>query len=337
MCDPVTLGVMAVSAGVSAYGANQSANAQKKAANAVADQNVATQAAQAQGFADRMKATSAQTEAQKSAFQSTLGDETNIADAMRASQRGALKQQQDTLGALNTQEEGLRGAGYAAADDLMGRTSGANMGQSQTDWQDQARTLLDASGVPAFGTSEQTANDPEVNAALARRAAEAATNIRGYGAKASKLASYTAPLQLVQNAVQDTATGIMPAQVASKLLQSSSPVLLAPAETAWGNAQNYGSAAMSAAQQSGQAAQNIAGLQYQDSTDIANLNQSNRTVTAANIAEQAKADAAYQEAMGGVISNIGNMGLQGAGYYGTVPSFLKPKVPTTMGGGLPFG
>src|ERR1700749_3210164 len=98
MCDPLTIGLGVASAATSAYGSVQSANAQKKAANAVADQNAATQAAQKEGFPQRLAATGAQTEAQKQAFQSTLSNEQQIADAMRGSQRGAIQQQQDTLG-----------------------------------------------------------------------------------------------------------------------------------------------------------------------------------------------------------------------------------------------
>lgn len=328
MCSP-TLAVAAIGAGLSAYGTSQSASAQKQASNAIAQQNYETQAAQNEGFTSRLAATGAQTEAQKAAYQATLGNETDIANAMRARQAGAFQQQQDILDTANKAQEGFRGAGYANADDLMGKTSGANLNQAQTDWQTQAGSLLDAN-MPQFAQTGGTGDDPYVNASLARRAAEAASNIRGYGAKTAKLGSYAAPLNTVGNAITDSQTGIMPAEMASKLLSSSAPVLLAPAETAWGNAGKYGEAAIGATQQSGQMAQNIANLQYQDSTDLANLKQSDRTVTASNISEQAQADAAFKAQMGKLISGIGNLGLQGAGYYGKLPSWLpSPYTPPT--------
>lgn len=320
MCSP-TLAVAAIGAGLSGYGMFQNARAQKDAANAIAQQNRETMAAQNEGFTSRLAATAAQTEAQKAAYQATLGNERDIANAMRARQQGAFQQQQSILDTANKAQEGFRGAGYANADALMGQTSGANLGQAQTDWQNQGASLLDAN-MPAFAQTGGTGDDPYVNQSLARRAAEAAANIRGYGAKTAKLGSYGAPFNTIGNAITESQTGIMPADMASKLLSSSAPVLLAPAETAWTNAGRYGEAAIGAAQQSGQMAQNIANLQYQNSTDLANLKQSDRDVTAANISEQAQADAKFKAAMGNVISGIGNLGLQGAGFYGKLPSWL---------------
>jgi hypothetical protein len=326
MCDPVSLGIAAVSAGVSIYGASKSAAAQKDAANATAQQNLATQKAQNEGFGQRLAATGAQTDAQIAARKATLGNEQQIADAMRARQTSAFQQQQDVLGAANQQEEGFRNIGYNSADLLMDRTSGANLGQAQTDWQTQAARLLDTADVGALhgdGGVGGTGDDPYTKAALARRAAEAAGDIRAYGAKTAKIGSYAAPLQLVQNSIQDSETGIMPASLASKLLQSSTPILMAPSQTNWQQAAQYGQAAGAAAEASGQSQMGIADLQYRNSTDLANLQQSDATTTAANIAEQAKANAAYKAAMGGLISGIGNLGMYGAGYYGKIPGFLQ--------------
>ena len=253
-----------------------------------------------------------------------MDNQQRIADAMRGGQTSAIEGQQDLLAGMNAEEGGYRDQGYANADDLMGKTSGENLAGAQSDWNSQAAHLLDAN-YPVSGDSGTS--DGVTNAALSRRAAEAATNIRAYGSKASQVGSYAAPLRTIQNAVTDSQTGIMPSAMASKLLQNSQPVLMSPSQTAWGNAGKYGEAAMGAAAAAGQSAQNIAGLQYQDSTDIANLTQADKATTAANIAEQAKADAAYKASMGQVFSSLGNLGLQGAGYYGKLPSFLQTGTP----------
>jgi len=334
MCDPVSIGVgLAVAgAGTSLYGMNQTANAQKAGANAIKEQNISDQIAQTKGFNQRLDATNAQTQAQKEAWQGTLTGQQQVADAMREGQSGAISRQQDVLGAVNDQEGALHETGMRYGNDLLDATSGANLGQAQTDWQHEAAHLLDTN-MPGGGDSGT--EDDYTNAALTRRAAEAASNIRQYGSRAAKVASYRSPLDLIQNANTETATGIMPAAAASKLLQSSAPVMLAPSEQQWTNVTQAGQAGMSAVQQQGQTAQNIAGLQYANSTDIANLNQSNATVTADNISKQAQANAAYKAAMGNVISGIGNLGLQGAGYYGKLPGFLDMnKAPTFVDPGI---
>ena len=53
-------------------------------------------------------------------------------------------------------------------------------------------------------------------AAGARRTAEAATNIRDYGSKIATVASYDAPVNTTDLAIQANKTGIMPAEVADR-------------------------------------------------------------------------------------------------------------------------
>src|SRR5262252_2484632 len=99
MCDPVSATLAAVSAGVSMYGASKQAEAQRNAANAVAQQNAADIAAQNAGFASRASATQAQTAAQTQANQDALTNQKAIADTMRAGQTAAMSNQQAVLGA----------------------------------------------------------------------------------------------------------------------------------------------------------------------------------------------------------------------------------------------
>ena len=323
----IALGLGGAGLGLSIFGASKSAKAAKAAAEAIARENEEKTRAQNQGFTARMAATDAQTTGEVAAQTGMLEDKGRIAEAMRTSQRGALEGREKVLGGLNAQQEYLRSIGFASADQLMDRTSGANLAQSQQDWQDQAATLLDASNLAPLSGADQpggTGDDPYTKAALKRRAAESAATIRKFGSLAAKVNSYAAPMNLVGNAVQESQTGIMPAQVASKLFQDSAPTLLAPSEVAWDNAGRFGEASMDVADQRGTNALGIAGLQYKNSTDIADLVQANRTTTAGNVSAQAQADAAYKAAIAGIYSGIGSTLMQGAGQYGPLPGFLKP-------------
>jgi len=339
MCDPVVTPILAaVSLGTSIYGGVQQANAQRSAANAIAQQNAADIAAQNQGFTQRMEATQAQTQAQQQAFQQTIANRAQIADTMRQQQQGAFQANQSVLGAENTQQEALRAVGDQAAQNLLSQTSAPQLAQSQSDYQTQAANMLGNANVPALTAQGPSSgvNDPATNAALARRTAEAAANIRQYGATAAKVGSYNAPLNLIGNAITNTQTGIMPAAAASQLLQSGSNLRLAPSQLLWTQAGQYGNAADLAAQSSGQNALQLASLKYNNATQLADLQQSDTERAAQNAANQAAANAAYQQQMGQVISGIGNIGSYATGRYGTLPGFLD-KYPNTTTPPLPAG
>jgi hypothetical protein len=328
MCDPVTATLAVAGGAMGLYGASQQASAQKKAANAIAEQNQADIAAQTQGYAQRLADTKVQTEAQKAAWNTTMGNVNQIADTMRTTQNSALDAQASVNDAANQQEAGYRAQGQQAAGDLLDTTSAGNMQQAQMDWESNVRDLL-TPYMPQGSTAVGTGDDPEVAAAVARRTAQAATNIRQWGADNAKVGSYVAPMTLVQNAITNAKTGIMPAQIASDLLQSSYPVLENPARQSWSDAGTYGAAATAAAQQAGQNALDVAGLRFQNDQGLANLQQANTEQAAANKASQATADAQFQAQMGALISGIGNLGLQGAGYYGKLPGFLT-KTPVAI-------
>src|SRR5215472_10378917 len=163
MCDPVVTPILAaVSLGTSIYGGVQQANAQRSAANAIAQQNAADIAAQNQGFTQRMEATQAQTQAQQQAFQQTIANRAQIADTMRQQQQGAFQANQSVLGAENTQQEALRAVGDQAAQNLLSQTSAPQLAQSQSDYQTQAANMLGNANVPALTAQGPSSgvNDP---------------------------------------------------------------------------------------------------------------------------------------------------------------------------------
>jgi hypothetical protein len=240
---------------------------------------------------------------------------------MRDAQMSALKGYQSTLDTENVQAAKLRDTGDQAAQQLLQQTTGPALDQAQATSAQQAAALLQPSLPPGPQPTDPSGNnattsDPNYQSALARRTAQAATNIRTYGGRIGQVESYNAPLEAINLATSANKTGIMPAQTADYLLRSGSNVRLLPSQVAYGAATGEGQAAQGLLQSRGQNALDAASLSYGNATDIANLTQSDADTLAANKAKQATADAQFQQSLGGLVSGIGNLGLYGAGRYG---------------------
>ena len=323
MCDPVSAAIAsaAIGAGATLYGQSKATAAQQQAAQAAADQNRAMQTAQNEAFQTRIGATLRQTDAQQAAEQETLNARAAAANQMRDAQMGALKNYQDILGAQNRQAEQLRAVGDTAAQDLLQQTNEQRLQEAQDQKRAQAEELLSGSSPPGpevtspFGAG----GDPETRTALARRAAEAATNIRNYGSKVGTLGAYGAPVDQVSQSIADTRFRVLPAQAAERLLQAGSTTQLLPSQTAYRFATSGGEANQQRLQLQGQSALDAAGLSYGNAVDIANLKQSNANVLAGNTARQQTEDARAAAAQAGIISGIGKLGAYGAGYFGGNP------------------
>lgn len=329
-----------------------SMKAQQNSANAIRSQNLATEQAQNEGFMQRTAAANAQTSAQTAAMNQTMADRNAAATQMRQAQTAAMTQQSDILSAENTQADALRQAGDTAANTMLTQTTAPNLAAAQTGSQAQAAALLSSPGTspilgptatdPSGGTSGDAGTDA-TNQALARRTAEAATNIRDYGVKVGAVTSYAQPGQTVSDAITANRFGIMPAQTAANLLQAGSAVRLLPSQIAYQNATATGAATDALISSRGQSALDAAGLSYGNATDIANLGQQDTSTLATNTAAQAKADAAAQASLGGLVTGVGNLGMYGAGYYGGGPAWLKNLLPGsqvpaagTGGAGIPL-
>ena len=325
----IPIAIAAVGAAASTYGAVQSSNAQKSAANALAQQNAATQQAQQQAFVTRIGAQSNQSDQQTAIAQQMMADRNTAANQMRAGQSSALDQQNQILGRENAQAEALRQQGDTQAQALLDRTNAANLTAAQDQAQQRATTLLEASqqAAPPPGPSASDpsgdasgSSDPVTRAAVAARLHQAATNVRSYGADIAKVASYGQPLQAVGQAISANKVGIMPAAAADELLRGpGAAVRLLPSQIAYQNATNTGGAMDTLLQSRGQGQLNLAGLDFGNTVSSANLEQSDANTLAANKAAQAKADAAYAQQVAGIYSGIGQLGLYGAGYLGGNP------------------
>ena len=331
--------IAAVGTGATIYGATQSSAAQSRAAAAVRDQNLATQTAQNQAFQQRMAATQDQSNSQFQTAQEENTARTTQAAATRSAQMAALQRQNTTVEAENQSADQLRAAADARAQELLSKTTGPTQDQSQQDAQTQAAALLAASQAPGptgpaatnpdgSGASTST-NDPATKTALARRMGIAAANIRQYGADIARVASYGQPLQDTGQAITENKTAIMPEQAAAALLSGGSGVRLLPSQIAYRSATDYGAAADQAIQTKAQGENTYAGLAFGNTTGGANLGQSDTDTRAANEAAQAKADAQWQQQMGGLFAGIGNLGLYGAGRFG-------PAVLPGASGAVPF-
>ena len=333
MCDPVSIGLAAVGAASSLYGTVQQTSIANQQAKNVQAQNIADMTAQNTAFQARNQAGLQQTAAQFNAQQATMDARNQAFSQMRGQQTSALQQYQDTLKAQNEQADALRQTGDTAAQQLIQDTSGPQLAAAQTAQAAQAAQLLQSNQQPGgpqpTDPSGAVSNDAVTQGALARRTAEAATNIRNYGAKVGQLASYDAPAQQTALAIAANKYGIMPAQAAESLLQSGSKIQLLPSQVNYQAATGLGTAQDQLIQAKGQSALDTAGLTYGNAVDIANLNQSNAQTLAANQEKQTEANLNAQAAQAKAIGNLGNLALYGAGYTsGIDPSAAIGKVKT---------
>jgi hypothetical protein len=311
-----------VGAATSIAGTAMSASAAADQQRAIREQNQATQAAQQQAFTQRNIAGQAQTAGQTIASQQTLADRSAAADTMREAQMSALKNYQDTINAQNQQSEMLRQTGDVNAQQLLQQTNAQQLAAAQEERQRQAAELLNPSlpkgPEPSDPGGNAASRDPVQGGALARRTAQAATNIRNYGSAIGTLSSYDAPVNSINLAVAQNRAGIMPAQTAEQLLKAGSATRLLPTQVAYRGATGTGQAQDVLLQSRGQNALDAASLSYGNAVDIANLTQADAEQIAKNRSAQLQANASAAAQTGQTIKGLGNLGLYGAGYLNSM-------------------
>lgn len=314
MCSPA-LALAGVGLAASIGGGIMSSNAQSKAAGAIREQNTTDFLAQNQAFNQRITAGNAQTDAQLEAARQTMADRNASFTQMRDAQIAAQQRQQQILDAENQTADTLRQTGDTQAQTLLQNTNQQALQQGQADVAAHANLLLDqnAPSGPAPTDPQGTAGDSATGQAIARRMAQASSNVRTYGAKAADLQSYQQPVQDIGMAILNNKYGIMPAQQAETLLRSGSNTRLAPAQVAFRNAGDIGAATDQLIASRGQGALDAASLKYSNAVTGSNLAQSDTDTIAANKANQIKQDAAFQQQVAGLVSGVGQLGLYGAG------------------------
>jgi hypothetical protein len=319
MCEPTTLAIAGLAGtAISAAGSYDSAQQQKKASQAIADQNWQTTQAQNKAFDTRMQAQTQRTTSDYNSYMQQIADQQASAAQMRQQQSGALSRQEQVLNAENQQAEAIRASADAQSQQMLNQTSAANLQQSQDDARTRANAAIETAvnDPNSPSPSSPTGADDQSQAAMSRRLSQAATNVRDYGQRISNVGSYSQPLQTVSEAVRGNQFGIMPAQEAGKLLQSGAGVRLLPTQLEYQGAATTGSAMDQLLSSRGEGQRGISALDASNQTAGANLQQSDTDTLAANRTAQIKADTDYNKSIGNVISSLGNLGAYGAGYYG---------------------
>jgi hypothetical protein len=315
MCEPISIGLAAAGTLASLGGTIMSSNAQASAARAIQDQNQALVTSQNQAFMERAAAGRAQTAAQLEAARTTTADRNANFTQMRQAQTNAQQRQQDILAAENQQADTLRQTGDTQAKQLLAATTGDKLRQGQADAAAAQNLLLDqnAPAGPSPTDPQGTAGDDVTAKAIARRMAQASSNVRTYGAKVADLTSYNQPIQDVGLAILANKYGIMPAQQAESLLRSGNTARLLPAQVAFRNAGDIGGATDQLLATRGQSALDTSSLIYGNQVANTNLAQNDISTLAANKAAQATQDAQFNQQIGNIISGVGQLGLYGAG------------------------
>lgn len=335
MCDPVSIGIGVAGLAASLYGASQSAGAATDAAKATQRANQEMMQAQNNAFTQRMAAADRQTSQQLATMQQTMADRNAAAAIMRQQQTRAMNEQQSNLAQENATAESLRAQGDTQAQELLNQTNAEAQLKAQAQREQQQNLLLDQNlPAAAAGPSPGNPMGDETKTAIARRLAEASTNVRSYGSKIAKASAYDQPLFDVGQAITANRTGIMPAQAAESLLRTGAPVRALPAQIGFRTAGSEGAAADEMIRSAGQAGLDTSALQYGNAISLANLGQSNADVIAKNRLDQAKADAAYKQAVAGLFGQLGQLGLYGAGmrgFGGAGAAAGATSVPTSYG------
>ena len=315
MCDPVSIGMAVVGVASTLYGASSSAGAARDAANATARANQMNIQAQNQAFTSRMAAADRQTQQQLATMQQTMADRNTAAGIMRQQQSRAMDQQQQNLAEENLRAEALRAQGDEQSRKLLDETSQDAQLRAQAQREAEQGQLL-AANVTDRGPGPDNPMSDKTKAAVARRLAEASTNVRDYGSKIAKASAYEQPLLQTQLAIASNKLGIMPAQAADTLLRSGASVRALPSQVAFRTAGSQGAAADEIIRSAGQSNLDTSSLEYGNKVALANLGQANTGVQAKNMSDQAHADAAYKQAIAGLFGQLGQLGLYGAGMRG---------------------
>jgi hypothetical protein len=336
MCDPGTLALIGtgISAAVTAAGTYVSSQAASKNAKAISAQNEATTRAQNVAFDQRLTSQSQKADTQYRTYLQEISDQYANQEQVQAARLKALSDQKQIIEAENAQAERLRARGDQAAQDLLTNTSGQALSDSQKNAEANQQALLtgqlDKSGIASPDATDPNAGSDSSNTAYKTRMAEAATNIRNYGSKIAATGSYSQPVNDTNLAITDTKTGIMPAQAADELLRSGAATRLLPAQIAFTQAGDIGSATDQVIRSRAGGALNLADLKSTDDVGLATLKQSDTDTLAANKTTQTKADSDYEKSVGNIISGLGNIGLYGSAYYGGLGKTTDGRAMTSL-------
>lgn len=329
MCELTTATILAgIGVATAAGGAAYSANAQANAADAAKASNDAAITSQNRGFFARNADAQRQLAAQETAQKTSQTAQQSAFQAMRDQQSSALDARDQAIARENATAADIRSQADRVQQTLLDQTSGqalsdAQAGDASRREQAMAPAALNIQETSPLGTPNQGGATSQ---AYASRIAEAAGSVRDYGKRLAQVSSYTAPLTTVGQAISQQQAGIMPAAAANQLLQSGQGVRLLPSKTAYDIAGSEGAAKQTQIASALQGDLGVAKSEYEGSENVANLQQGNTDTIAKNTAVQAQMDAAQQQAIGGLVAQVGGISAYAAGRYGDTINgyFTKP-------------
>jgi hypothetical protein len=221
--------------------------------------------------------------------------------------------------AENQTADGHPEPGRQAQSQLLGQTSGP---KRSSDAQAQEAAGRQQSFAPIAQNIQTTSpfaadsSQDSTKRAFASRLAEAADAVRDYGKKVAQVASYTAPLNTVQQAGIAENTGLMPTAAANQLLQSGQNIRLLPSQQAYQIAGSEGELARSAIGSTLQNEMNVLKNRYSGQESVIDLGLNNATAVNNNRATAAASDAAAGQSVGQLISTVGNLAAYGSQRFG---------------------
>jgi hypothetical protein len=331
MCEPIsaTTLITAASIGLSAAGAAYSVSQQSAAAKAQANANAVSQNAQNTAFWSRNADQRQQLEAEGAAQGQAQQQTQEAFQSTRARQQEALTERQDTLAQENQRAADIQGSADKAQQLLLGQTTGT----AQTDAQTADVAKREAAIAPIaqnIQTASPLGNPSDgstTRQAFAGELARAADAVRTYGKRAAQVASYTAPLNTVQQAATENATNLMPVAAANQLLQGGQGIRLLPSQQNYALAGTEGEANQKKIGAQLEGSLNVAKGQFQGSESVTNLQQADTTTLAQNQATEAASKAKVGQSIGALISSAGNLGAYASGRYGSdINAFFGPDV-----------
>jgi hypothetical protein len=325
MCDPISLGIAAVTAsvvgtGVSAIGGMQAASAARSA-------QARAQQAQNEAFNARMQAQRVALGEQTAINTQSAKKFSDQQAEQQAAQSGALTERGNLVRQLNEQQAATSAQADQTVQQGVDSANRAALQGAQTS-QVAQQTALNTPVV-----AQVAANNPlgaaGTNSAVTKQAIDeankgAASYVKNYGDTQARLSGYNAPIALAGNAATTIGTNLMPASVADQLVRTSAPAILAPSTTAYQQAGTYGQAQQEALQREQAGLTGLVNTKAQNATDLANLKQSDDMTVIQNQLVNAQQKAAQLSGLGSGISAIGNAGLMFAGSQGAFANLFGP-------------
>jgi hypothetical protein len=286
--------------------------ASTNAANAAANAQSQSIAAQNAAFQARNAAQIQQTQEQAAAQNQGQAEYLRQEQAMRESQSQALQQKQDTVNKMNVQEQQIQDQTKAQVQNTTQNVitpQTLQEAQAASEAQRNAGVAPVVADIRASDPTAAPAASPTVKSAMAESMAKAADYTQQYGANLAKVGAYSAPVAATGIAAKELAGNLMPAASADQLLKAGASARLLPSSVAYQNATNLGQSEIASNTQRTSDLMNLTKMKETNAVDLANLNQADTNANIQTGLNYAQARAAALKSLGSGVSALGNAGI----------------------------